>query len=112
MSDLLFRHVFNADFLDYYHAKVVETVSSFTKVLIYRDCVRSFDVVTMLIYSFVCLLSFKLPDVLSHIRRAFVAPRQVDCIFRSATRFLSYLKPFSASFVGKELRVNDMITAL
>ena len=74
MSDLLFRHVFIVDLFDDNHAKVIETVASFTKMFIDRDCVLSFDVVSVFIDSSIRLLGRQLSDILSHIRRALVAP--------------------------------------
>ena len=107
MSDLLFGLVFIVDFLDDNDTKIIETVTSFTKMFVDRDRVLSFDVVSVLVDSSIRLLGFQLTNILFAIE-ATVAPGEVNCIFGPTICFLANFELLSASSVCKDIGVHNM----
>ena len=105
---MLLRHIFVVNFFDDDHPKIVETVARFPEMLVDRDRIFSFHVVTMFVYTTISLLRLQFSDILSHICRTSVAPRQVNGIFRAASGFLSDVELFPTGFVGKYVRIYDM----
>ena len=97
-------------FLDDDHPEVFKCVAGFLEMLINFYWVRLFGIVSVLVDSSVCLLSFNFADVLSAIV-AFVAPCKIDTVFTSASGFLSHIKTFLSRSVGKYPRVYDMVAA-
>ena len=88
---MLFGHcLLLFDLLDYDYSKIVERVIGRPKVLIDLDRVGSLHVIPVLVDPSVGLLRLKFSNVLLAIVTP-VTPGQVNCVFRPATGFLTYL---------------------
>ena len=80
-ADLLLGHgLLVLDFFNHDYSEVLERVVVGTKMLVDFYGIFAFHVISMLVYTSVALLGFKLAHVLLAIG-ASVAPGEVDCIF-------------------------------
>ena len=95
------------DFFDHDYPKVLERVVVGTKMLVDFYGIFAFHVISMLIYTSVALLGFKLAHVLPTIG-ATVAPGEVDCVFGTTICFLANLELFSAGSVSEDIRIDNM----
>ena len=112
MAYLIFSHrVMFFNLFDYDDAKIsVEGVASTAEMLVYLYRILALRIVPMFIDSSVALLAFQFPYILFAIS-TFVAPGDVNGVFRAAVGPLSDIESLLASSVVENVCINDMGTA-
>ena len=109
MSDLFFCHCHICNLFNYDHSEIVERMTWFSEVSIYRNCVDPLYVVSVFINPPVGLLALQFADVLLLV--APVAEGEIDGISPLASCSLSDFELLLPGLVSEEVGVHDMGTA-